>query len=464
MRRALTIGGAVTSLSLIGVSVLLPPAGAAGQFVIGTAGATAQAFALMPRNGGFAYTITGGSSIADYRGTLAQAEAQSLDFGLIGTSLTAQQCDGSDPTISPDQMPQPLIAESDHGNVSKSSDQTGISQSGVMAVGGHMTVSATTVPASTASFDGGNLTIPGLVQATGMSSSAAAKLIPGQARTSAADATVGRLSLLGGVVVLDHLHWSADERSGAGAARHGSFTVGDVVVNGTTYPGSADQLAAVFTALNAALAPTGLHVTPPALHTTSTGVVVPPLSIGIDNSALGGQLVNPVLTATQPVQEQIQNILFGISCKFGSVFTIENIFLGAVDGTGGADLLLGGVTATSDGTAYANPFGNVSLGSANPSLGSGGTTAPGTSTGAIGGAAPPPASTAVGTPPAAAPQLAGSSKVAASCATTSPAHWPSCSNGNALVVGLIGLVAVLAVGGGDWLATRRRRRLPQLEL
>ena len=95
MRRALTITGAAASLSLIGAALLIPVAGASGSFIIGTATATSQAFALMPRTGGFAYTITGGSSIADYRGTLAQAEAQSLDFGLIGTSLTAEGCDGA---------------------------------------------------------------------------------------------------------------------------------------------------------------------------------------------------------------------------------------------------------------------------------------------------------------------------------------------------------------------------------
>ncbi|MGN6523540.1 MAG: hypothetical protein ACTHMZ_10140 [Actinomycetes bacterium] len=363
MKRALTIGGAVASLTLIGAATLIPPAGASGAFVIGTATATAQAFMLTPRTGGFAYTITGGASIADYRGSLAQAESQSIDFGLIGTSLTSEQCDGSSPTISSEQLPQPLIAESDKGNVSKSQDQTGIAQSGVLAVGGHMTVAATTVPAATASYDGGNLTIPGLLSATGMTTGAGAKLIPGQARTATSDAAVGRLSLLGGVVVLDHLHWSADQRSGSGAHDRGSFTVGDVIVNGQTYPGSADQLATVFTAVNTVLAPTGLHVTIPTPRKTANGIAVPPMSIGIDNSALGASIVNPLLTASQPVQEQVKNVLFGISCKFGSIFTIEDIFLSAVDGTGGFDLQLGGVTASSDGTAYDTPFGDVILGS-----------------------------------------------------------------------------------------------------
>jgi len=266
------------------------------------------------------------------------------------------------------------------------------------------------------------------------------------------------------VVVLDHLHWTADQRSGASAGVHGAFTAGDVIVNGQTFPGSADQLTTVFTAVNAALAPTGLHVTLPVAHKTANGIAVPPLAIGIDNSTLGASVVNPVLTASQPVQEQVKNILFGISCKFGSVFTIEDIFLSAVDGTGGLDLLLGGVAAGSDGTSYANPFGNVTLGSSG-ALGS--SSVPGAATSTVGGlpgAAPPPGTAGVGSVPGAAPQLAGNSHASASCATTSPAHWPHCSDGNALVVGLLGLAAVTAIGGGDWLATRRRRRLPQLDI
>jgi hypothetical protein len=468
MKRALTITGAAASLTLIGAATLIPPAGASGSFIIGTATGIAQAFALAPRTGGFAYTVTGGSSIADYRGTLAQAESQSADLGLIGTSLTAEGCDGSAPTVSPDQLPQPLIAESDKGNTSKSADQTGISQSGVLAVGGHETVAVTTTPSSNASFDGGNLTIPGVVQATGLTTSAAAKLIPGQARTASADSAVGRLSLLGGVVVLDGLHWSADQRSGSGAYARGAFTAGDVIVNGQKQSGSADQLATVLTALNSVLAPSGLHVTLPVTKKTSSGITVTPLTIGIDDSTLGASIVNPVLTASQPVQEQIQNILYGISCKFGTAFTVEDIGLSAVDGTGGADLVFGGVSAASDGNSYANPFGNISLGSSSASTALGGSAAvPGitsTTPGGLGGAAAPPATAGVGAVPGTSPQLAGNSRTTSSCATTSPANWPHCSDGNALVVGLLGLAAVTAIGGGDWLATRRRRRLPQLEI
>lgn len=462
MRRAVVLAAAATSLTVAGVATLMPAAGAAGSFVVGTATGTAQAFAVSPHTGGFAYTITAGSSIADYRGSLAQAEAQSLDVGLIGTSLTSQQCDGSAPTISRDQLPAPLIAESDHGDVTKSQDQTGVSQSGVMAVGGHMTVSAKTVPASTASFDGGNLTIPTVLQATGMSSSASATLIPGQARTASADATVGRLSLLGGVVVLDHLHWSATQRTGAGAGEHGAFTVGDIVVNGQTVPGSADQLASTIAAINTVLASTGVHLSLPALHKTVGGVAVPPLVIGIDNSQLGAQVVNPILTATQPVNEQVENILFGITCKFGSIFTVKDILLSAFDGTGGLDLELGGVTAGSDGTSYANPFGSVALGSAGATPAGGPASAPVAVTPLPAGA--PPVTSGAVPSAAAAPRLAGSSRVSSTCSTTSPANWPSCTSGNALVVGLIGLATVAAIGGADWLATRRRRRLPQLDL
>ena len=167
--------------------------------------------------------------------------------------------------------------------------------------------------------------------------------------------------------MLDNLHWTADQRSGAGAAARGAFTAGDIIVNGQTYPGSADQLATVFTAVNAALAPTGLHVTLPVAHKTANGIAVPPMAIGIGESALGATIVNPVLTATQPVQEQIKNILFGISCKFGTIFTVEDIFLSAVDGTGGLDLRSAGPMRAPTARPTPTPSATSALAAQRPS-------------------------------------------------------------------------------------------------
>jgi hypothetical protein len=455
----------IGSLALIGASVAGPWAHAEAPFIPGTATGTAQAFAIAPKTGGFAYTITGGSTVADFRGSLAQAESQSLDFGLIGTSLTTQQCDGSDPPIQRSQLPQPLIAESDKGNAHKSADSAGTAQHGVLAVGGHMTVSAEIKPKSSATFDGTALSIPGVLDATGLSSAAAAELIPNTARLASAEARVGRLSLAGGLVVLTNVHWAADQRSGTHAAAKHAFSIGHVAVAGKSLPASSDALGSTFAAVNKALAPTGLHVTiPTGKRTSGDGIAVPPLSVGIDKSALGGAVLNPVLTAAGPARDKVINTLLGISCKFGSPLTLGDILLSALNGTGSLDLQFGGVTAGSEGKAYASPFGSVGQ----APLPTTNTTSQPSGRGTAAAAPPsagrlPSASTAT-SPAAPAPQLAGAQTHTESCASTSPANWPSCSNGAALAAGLIGLVAVGSVGGADWLVTRRRRRLPELDI
>lgn len=462
MRVRLTV--AIGSVALVGASVAGPWAHAAAPFVPGVATGTAQAFAIAPKTGGFAYTITGGGTVADFRGSLAQAESQLVDFGLIGTSLTTQQCDGSAPPVQRSQLPQPLIAESDKGNVHKSADSGGIAQHGVLAVGGHLTVSALTKPASTATFDGSALSIPGVLDATGLSSAASAELVPGTARLAEGQARIGRLSLAGGAVVLSNVQWSATQRSGSHASMGHDFSIGQVEVGGQTMPASSDSLQSTFDAINKALSPTGLHVTlPTAKKISGGGIAVPPLSVGIDQSALGGTVINPIVTAAGPVKDKVIAALLGFSCKFGSPLTVGDILLSALDGTGSLDLQFGGVTAGSAGQAYANPFGTPGV-PAPPvpqqaaATGHGASTPTTTTAGAL------PTAGSGTTPPAPAPQLAGEQTQTESCASTSPANWPSCSNGAALAAGLIGLAAVGGVAGADWLVTRRRRRLPELDL
>lgn len=464
--RVVTVATALAGLALLGASQLSSSASAVDPFVPGVATGTAQALAVAPHTGGFAYTITAGGTVADFRGSLAQAESQSLDLGLIGTSITTDQCDGSDPPVQRSQLPQPLIAESDHGDVSKTRNSTGVSRSGVLAVGGRLHVSALTQPRAQAGFDGGVLSVPGLVEATGLTSSSGAQLRPGVARLAEAQAQVRRLSLLGGTVVFDDLHWQADQRSGHGAGAHGSFTAGRVTVAGRAIPVDGGNLGAVSDRVNAALADTGLHVTMPQVKRTGTAKVsVTPLSLGIENSKLGGQLINPILTAAGPVRDAVVSAILGISCKFGNALTLGDIVLSALNGTGGLSLQFGGVTADSDGTSYDSPFGSpTTMASVPPVAGTHGST--GTAAAPPTAAGSPPGVDAATAPPAAAaaPQLAGASHTTSTCASTSDADWPSCSNGAALAAGLIALAAVLTVGGADWFVTRRRRRLPVLDL
>ena len=452
---------AATVVSLVVAAQLLAPrVSAAGQdsgFVAGSAGSTAQAIQFAPSTGGLGYKITLAESVADYQGNEGQAEAQGVDLGVIGTTLETQGCDGSPPVLSPGAAPQPAVAESTNGNASSARDLQG----GGGVTMGHETATATTQPAATATTTLTGFSVPGAVDIGAGTSSAGAQLVRDTARQADATADIGRLSLLGGKVVLTHLHWDTTQRTGQGPTQDARFTVGGITVAGVQLPVAADTLAQAFGVVNQALAPSGFHITPPATVKGADGSVQEtPLSVGIDNSALGRQLLGPALGAAQPLRTAIADALLKASCQFATPLLVSDIAIGPLAGGGTFDINLGGVTATSDGTAYANPFGAGGLG-ANPLSAATGAGGDGLGGSDVGGSGGPLGSVGVTAAPGAAagPQSRGllAATRAVACRTTHPFGHPACSNGAALPVGLAGLALVTGLGVADLTRVRRRR-------
>jgi hypothetical protein len=448
-----------------GLATALAPvqhATARAPFAPGTATATSQAMQIAPRTGGLAATITVGTSVADYRGSLAQASSQTLDLGLIGTDATIQ-CDANPPLLRPDQLPQPLVAESDHGNSHATKSTAGSGRSGVVAVAGREVVDATTRPQSTASFDGTKVVIPRLITVSGLQSHSHARLVAGKARIATATSHVSSVSLLGGKVKLSGLQWTSRQRTGSNPAQHATFTIGTAVLAGHRLAVSAPSIDATVSRINKALKPTGLHLSMPTRTRAHGKLTVTQLTIGIDDSKLGGKTINPILETVQPVTNKLSELITGIDCRLGNFLTLADLALSAVDGTGGLDVNLGGATAATDDTAYKNPFGSPPaqqhLGRpaprghvAPPSQGSTTTT---TTTASSAGSSPGTSSD----PGSAPATIAGATNTSASCATTSPAGWPSCTRGHGVQAALIALGLLAAFAASDFFVLRRRRRL-----
>jgi hypothetical protein len=416
---------------------------------------------IAPRTGGLAATITVGTSVADYRGSLAQASSQTVDLGLIGTDATIQ-CDANPPLLRPNQLPQPLVAESDKGNAHATKSTAGTGKSGVVAVAGRERVDATTRPQSTASFEGDRLVIPGVVTVKGMQSHSHARLVAGKARIATGTARISSISLLSGKVVLSGLQWRARQRTGTHRASTVNFRIGTAHLAGRSLPVSGPSVDATIATINKAIKSTGVHLTMPAQTHDHGKLAVSPMTIGIDNSKIGGKTVNPILGVVQPVTNKLSELVTGIDCRLGNFLTLADLALSAVDGTGGLDLNLGGAMAVTDDKAYGNPFGHSlggkhPLGSSlphqhtSPSSGSATTTTT-TSSGRNGSAGSP--ATAGTTPP---PGTVGANGVSASCSTTSPAGRPSCSPGRGLVVGLVALGLIAAFAVTDFFVLRVRR-------
>jgi hypothetical protein len=454
-----------------------PSSSGSSSWVPGDADATAQAITVHPSTAGLGYDVTLATSVADYQAALAQAESQTFNGGALVLAATTTQCNGSPPVVSQSQLPQPVVVESNNGDASQTKTlNSGYNGSGPGA--GVEQASATTQPQAAATTKLADFAVPGGLDVSGSQSSALAQQVSGAVRQATSSADVGQVTLAGGLVSLNGLHWQSTQETGAGGAithATGTFSLGSVTVAGVTTPVSADNVAAVLAAADTALSPTGFHIGPvPTMSENSADgtVSVPPLAIGIDSSALGAQVVGPLLGAGDTLRQALDQALLGVTCQLGIPLTVRDIALGALAGGGGIDLELGGVVDDSNGTAYANPFDNtlgqgggaVSLGAPGTPGGAGTASFTPGSAGVAGTAGTAPASPgATGTSggrSGSTPGALGGITRALRCITTSPFGHPGCSGGGAAVpVGLAGLVTVLAMGSADLLRQRRVRAL-----
>ena len=80
------------------------------------------------------------------------------------------------------------------------------------------------------------------------------------------------------------------------------------------------------------------------------------LSLGLDNSALGKELVSPYINTIQPVRTLLNTVLTKLDPTLGESDLVLEIVLSVLAGEGSLDIDLGGAYATTDGTAYVNPL------------------------------------------------------------------------------------------------------------
>jgi len=447
------------------------------SWVAGAATATSQAIAIAPSTAGLNYALTLATSVADYQANEGQAESETFTGGPVVTALTSIQCDGSAPTVPGNKLPQPAVAESTTSNQSNSytiSDQY-LNGTGIPIIGTGLEQAVATIqPAANSVTKISDLDVPGAFDISGAQSSAYAQQVTDKLRQATATTDIAELALANGAVDLKGLHWEDTQETGPGGSivqQQASFTIGSISIAGVSLPSSivsTDTLAQLLGIVNTALEGTGLHASLPVVSTNSDGTeIISPLSVGIDQSALGQQVVGPLLGQTETVRDELDTLLEkDITCKTGTPLTVVDIILGALSGGGNLDLDLGGATATSNGTAYANPFGN-SLGLLSDSGGGLADVGSSLTTPSVAGTYTPGTPGTPGTPATsgAAPKVAlGSLTRSERCLTTSAFGHPSCSGGAALPVALAGLAVVLGVGAADFVRTRRYRRLAPEEI
>jgi hypothetical protein len=432
---------AVSGLSAL--TLVATPAARADEFRNGTGIATAQIVRISPGVGGLGLSTTVGTSLSKVANKIAEAQAQAVDLGLVGSSLTAESCDGSPGALTPDQLPQPLVADNRKGDSSATEDEYPVAP---QLGGGRKEVNAKTVPSSEATVTGVAATVDPLVKVANGRSDAMTRIVDKDAREAVGSASID-LDLGGGAVVLKNLEWLATHRTGAGESITGAFSIGDGTIGAV--PAPVDQLGTLQSAVNSALAETGISISLPHVeHITKPNDVikVTPLVISLRDTPAGKAALGPVLNASREQREQVFTQIASAYCQASGALLVGDIGLDIVSGTGFLNIELGGVSATTADLESFNPFGSnepfgditsvlpslIPADTALPSLAPTGITAPPISAGA-----------------------ASLGPIRNVCESLSKSKRVGCSRGAAVPVGIIGILLTATVGGLDWLRRRR---------
>jgi hypothetical protein len=366
MTRRPIVAGLALTLVLGASAVASAPAQAdTTPFVQGAGDAVAQTISVSPALSGEDLGVETGVSIANYLGTNGQAESQILTSALIG-AFNVNLPGGAGG----------ILAESSGTPTSQTTTFAGDDGEG----GGTMNVTAAQ-SSGTATSNLATFNVPGVVSVSGGQSSATTSVVDGQTRQAEATSSIGSVNLLGGLVTLNGLHWTATQSTGAHSAQSGTFSVSSISLGGKTISVPVGGLNGAIALINTGLAQTGLRLGLPTQVIGSDGSVEETsLSLGLDKSALGKELVAPYINSLQPVRTLLNTALTKIDPTLGESDLVLEIVLSVLAGEGSLDIDFGGAYATTNGTSYSNPLASSS---AAPDLGA--ASLPDLDTGALGG-------------------------------------------------------------------------------
>lgn len=396
-RRARRWSLAAVSAGLVGAgSAMLAGAGSAGADSALTQGSSsAQSLWVGPHEGSLAVGALFGVALAGNTGTSSKAQSQGMDLGAVGAAMKSYNCGAVGP-LAP-YVPGPLIVDSGEPGASQGITQ-GPTQSDYFSNEYGLANNAPYAESDT-TYAGPVADPSNAIVVSGMHSKAWSGVVNG-VDEAGASSDIGSISLGGGAVVLNGLHWLSVSPTNGGGAQTGSFSIGQVVIAGTAIPSG--DLSAVATAVNQVLGNLGIVVNFPTSSLAQGIQFVSPLQIEVVPNTNRDSVLDPVVNGAQPTYYQIANGLEnGFSsdtapynslgqlennqagqqiaaalCQSDNAITIADVTVASLDGGGYFSTEFGGANS-SDGPLSVNPFslGNLGFGSlTNPgSLGTAGT-------------------------------------------------------------------------------------------
>jgi hypothetical protein len=410
--------------------------------VPGTAQAVGSVFSVVPAVGRLEFGVRGGVAAAELTNAVASAQAQSLNFGIIETSLTAENCEG-DRNFEQDDFPQPIRVDNRAGDTSQTLDEAPILL-GLSYQGGRLHVEAARRPQSLAQSIPNAIDIGPVTITTGEAVSTT-EVIDGH--TYLAHAIVESSIEVAGMR-FNGLRWEALHRIGPDEnVMDGAFFIeGEGGSN-------LDGLQPLVEAANSVLELTGISIDLPGveiLQEPFERVRVSPLAIRLEDSPLGATLLNPLLEATAQQKAMLFEEIATLFCQLEGVLLVGDIGLIIASGNGSLTINVGGAQASARFLPEQE-------------------TAPALQPAAPAPIAEPETTTTTTIddpePPVLEPEEDVTTLVAPvgseGCASAHPFQWPPCSRGAAGLAGGLGLAALAAVAALDWRRQRRLRALSQ---
>ena len=369
-------------------------AGADPTFVTGSGRARANLFEIIPRTGGLEIPVNFGKALATYQGLSATATSggvkppsqPSADGGCGGgLQPPGGGGGGGGGTPAPPKPPGgggngpstsfPWVSTVSVSTGDKDAEQGRSVDQGQFPDGSpitgrieHQEVRATAAPLAEAGTTHLQLGFGPLVEVVHGRTEAETGIIDRKTRLAHAVTTMDRLNLLDGLISLVDVRWEATQRTGEGEAADGTFTVGTVLFQGKPLPAPPAPPAAVpggvpqpalpdpLAVLNTAIAPSGISVGTPRLEIAGGVARVTPLTLRFSDSALGRVLLAPLVTSLQPLRDPVVGGLLALSCDFGTAVTVADVATSILTGSGAISFDFGGVSATTEGEVYDNPF------------------------------------------------------------------------------------------------------------
>lgn len=435
--------GTASVAVLVATFGLAPSAdGQTTEFSNGTAKATAIVSQVAPGVGNLQLGMTAGVAVAEIKNTIGQAQAKAADFGLIGSTLTAESCSGGDAVVSQSQLPQPTRVDSRGGNTSLAEDYIPIAGTAIGA--GRKEASATTDPSARAVAKVVE-TLTGLLDIQGGRAEANTRVIKGEARE--AHARVSFDLTLGSSLKLSGLRWDAFHRTGKDPRATADFDLGTASLLGVPIP--IDSLTQAESVINSLLETSGLTITFPKVErfTTPADLIrVTPMRLLLKDSPAGAATLGPVLNLTRAQREDLFDQIAAAYCSLAGGLLVADIGVNILSGTGFLAIEIGGAEAITGELVLESPFGseepNVELPPAAPA------------------ALPPsflPELPPSGGSPGVVQPVAEVGPLEEHCESAHPLRRTACSRGALWAVGLAGVIGTAVVGALDWQHQRRRR-------